>query len=231
MEYLLKQSDIYSIMMYKHLGAFMPKDENNNENNNNINDNNINIDSNNNIKDINSPPNIFSNSLFNEFTSYATTELKESNIDFQNNNNNKDTKNENKENNNALQNIKNNKSKRSQSGYYKNYNNIFNEIERYQINYEKMKKENHERNNKINNLLEKKNKNNLYYLKLKLKNSKYYNDDDLKNESIRDLNKELEKIKNKKETNNKENVLVNDYKYKKKKNGKNPLIEEFNKFK
>ena len=39
MEYLLKQSDIYSIMMYKHLGAFMPKDENNNENNNNINDN------------------------------------------------------------------------------------------------------------------------------------------------------------------------------------------------
>ena len=28
MEYLLKQSDIYSIMMYKHLGAFMPKNEN-----------------------------------------------------------------------------------------------------------------------------------------------------------------------------------------------------------
>ena len=41
MEYLLKQSDIYSIMMYKHLGAFMPKDDNNNENNEN-NDNNIN---------------------------------------------------------------------------------------------------------------------------------------------------------------------------------------------
>ena len=35
MEYLLKQSDIYSIMMYKHLGAFMPKDENNNLNENN----------------------------------------------------------------------------------------------------------------------------------------------------------------------------------------------------
>ena len=33
MEYLLKQSDIYSIMMYKHLGAFMPKEENENENN------------------------------------------------------------------------------------------------------------------------------------------------------------------------------------------------------
>jgi hypothetical protein len=33
MEYLLKQSDIYSIMMYKHLGAFMPKDEKENENN------------------------------------------------------------------------------------------------------------------------------------------------------------------------------------------------------
>ena len=39
MEYLLKQSDIYSLMMYKHLGAFMPKDENENENNNNINKN------------------------------------------------------------------------------------------------------------------------------------------------------------------------------------------------
>lgn len=29
MEYLLKQSDIYSVMMYKHLGAFMPQDESN----------------------------------------------------------------------------------------------------------------------------------------------------------------------------------------------------------
>ena len=38
MEYLLKQSDIYSIMMYKHLGAFMPKDDNN-ENNTNENNN------------------------------------------------------------------------------------------------------------------------------------------------------------------------------------------------
>ena len=34
MEYLLKQSDIYSIMMYKHLGAFMPKDDSNENNNN-----------------------------------------------------------------------------------------------------------------------------------------------------------------------------------------------------
>ena len=39
MEYLLKQSDIYSIMMYKHLGAFMPKDDNNIENNNINNEN------------------------------------------------------------------------------------------------------------------------------------------------------------------------------------------------
>ena len=38
MEYLLKQSDIYSLMMYKHLGAFMPKEENEN---NNINNNNF----------------------------------------------------------------------------------------------------------------------------------------------------------------------------------------------
>ena len=34
MEYLLKQSDIYSIMMYKHLGSYMPKDDNNNQNGN-----------------------------------------------------------------------------------------------------------------------------------------------------------------------------------------------------
>ena len=46
MEYLLKQSDIYSIMMYKHLGAFMPKDETNNENNNINNNDNNNINNN-----------------------------------------------------------------------------------------------------------------------------------------------------------------------------------------
>ena len=39
---------------------------------------------------------------------------------------------------------------------YKNFQNIFSEIENYQINYEKMKKENDARNSKINNLLEKK---------------------------------------------------------------------------
>ena len=39
MEYLLKQSDIYSLFMYKHLGAFMPKDENENNENNNSNNN------------------------------------------------------------------------------------------------------------------------------------------------------------------------------------------------
>ena len=39
MEYLLKQSDIYSLMMYKKLGAFMPQENNNNnENENNEND-------------------------------------------------------------------------------------------------------------------------------------------------------------------------------------------------
>ena len=43
MEYLLKQSDIYSIMMYKHLGAFMPKDENENNDNNNANNNDSNM--------------------------------------------------------------------------------------------------------------------------------------------------------------------------------------------
>ena len=74
---------------------------------------------------------------------------------------------------------------------YKNYQNIFSEIEKYQSNYEKMKKENNIRNNKINNLLDKKNKTNIQYLKMKLKNSKYYNDEDLKNESVRNLDQEL----------------------------------------
>ena len=46
MEYLLKQSDIYSLMMYKHLGAFMPqedkdKEKEKNENNTNQNKNNL----------------------------------------------------------------------------------------------------------------------------------------------------------------------------------------------
>ena len=34
------------------------------------------------------------------------------------------------------------------------------------------------------------------YLKLKLKNSKFYNEEDLKNESARDLKNELQKMKN-----------------------------------
>ncbi|MCQ2817816.1 MAG: SNF2-related protein, partial [archaeon] len=40
MEYLLKQSDIYSLMMYKHLGAFMPQNDNNEneQNENNLNE-------------------------------------------------------------------------------------------------------------------------------------------------------------------------------------------------
>ena len=47
MEYLLKQSDIYSLMMYKHLGAFMPQDDKekekeDNNNLNNANNNNLN---------------------------------------------------------------------------------------------------------------------------------------------------------------------------------------------
>ena len=88
-----------------------------------------------------------------------------------------------------------------------------------------MKKENNIRNNKINNLLDKKNKTNIQYLKMKLKNSKYYNDEDLKNESVRNLDQELQKMNSFKS----ENILYN-YSIKKK-NIKNPLIDEFNKLK
>ena len=96
------------------------------------------------------------------------------------------------------------------------------------MNYEKMKKENDDRNNKINNLLDKKNKTNIQYLKLKLKNSKYYNDEDLKNENIRDLNKELQKMnffQQEEDSNN--HIKIGE----KKKDIKNPLIEAFNKHK
>ena len=210
------------------------EEENENDLDNNVNNNNIN-------------QNIFSNSLFNEFTSNMT-DLKDSNIDNIINityNKNNSLKNEclnnlvskdtthfitnnnivptiiNK-NNNQIQN-NNNKKIKTQNTYYKNYQNIFSEIEKYQINYEKMKKENNDRNSKINNLLDKKSKTNIQYLKLKLQNSKYYNDDDLKNESVRDLDKELQKMNFLQQDNNSHNFS------KKRKEIRNPLIEEFNK--
>ena len=209
------------------------KDNNENDFDNNLNSNDIN-------------KNFFSNSLFKEFTS-NTTELKDINIDINDLNQNKKNSLKNTYMNNLIskntspfitnnnivpviinknnnkQNI-NNKKNKGQNTYYKNYQNIFLEIEKYQTNYEKMKKENKDRNIKINNLLEKKNKANIQYLKLKLKNSKYYNDDDLKNESVRDLDKELQKM-NFNQENNSQNFI------KKKKEIKNPLIEEFNKHK
>ena len=218
-----------------------------NEEDENENENNIN-------------KNIFTNSLFNDVTSYAT-ELKELNfeeINLKNNNNKNNTNKIAKPNslkkeclNNLIsknpspfitsnnfgkfnapknnnQNICGNKKNRGQNTYIKNYQNIFSEIEKYQMNYEKMKKENDDRNNKINNLLDKKNKTNIQYLKLKLKNSKYYNDEDLKNENIRDLNKELQKMNFfQQEVDPNNHFKIGE----KKKDIKNPLIEEFNKHK
>ena len=224
----------------------------------NYNDEDIDTEKDNNKNNNNVNKNIFSNSLFNEFTSYAT-DLKDSNFDFVDVNNTKNQNKLNKSNmlkieclnslisknnspfitNNDLIQNKNNKvgnqniyvktnSKMQQNTYYKNYQNIFSEIEKYQMNYEKMKKENDDRNNKINNLLDKKNKTNIQYLKMKLKNSKYYNDEDLVNESARDLNKELQKINFLKKG---ASPQGNDKMKYKKQNNKNPLIEEFNKHK
>ena len=224
----------------------------------NYNDEDIDTEKDNNKNNNNVNKNIFSNSLFNEFTSYAT-DLKDSNFDFVDVNNTKNQNKLNKSNmlkieclnslisknnspfitNNDLIQNKNNKvgnqniyvktkSKMQQNTYYKNYQNIFSEIEKYQMNYEKMKKENDDRNNKINNLLDKKNKTNIQYLKLKLKNSKYYNDEDLKNENIRDLNKELQKMNFfQQEVDPNNHFKIGE----KKKDIKNPLIEEFNKHK
>ena len=220
------------------------------ESKNNYNDEDNNEEFENKIKNNDLNKNFFSTSLFNEFTSY-NTDLKESNFDFFNSNNNSQNKimksnslktdclndliSKNHSpfitNNDIIPNNINkngNKKNKVQNAYYKNYQNIFSEIEKYQINYEKMKKENDDRNNKINNLLLKKNKTNIQYLKLKLKNSKYYNDEDLKNESTRDLNKELQKMN----CINQESYPQNYAKMRdKKKDIKNPLIEEFNKHK
>ena len=251
---------------YKTIESRNDKDEvENDKDNSNKNTNTNNTNNTNNNNNLNK--NIFSNSLFNEFTSYGT-DVKDSNFDFidinnlninSNDNNNKNQNKLNKSNplkieclnnlisknnspfitnNNILinnnnkisnQNIfMNKKNKIQNASHYKNYQNIFSEIEKYQMNYEKMKKENNDRNNKINNLLDKKNKTNIPYLKMKLKNSKYYNDEDLVNENARDLNKELQKINFFKKATSQPN---NEIKKDKKQNVKNPLIEEFNKHK
>ena len=61
-----------------------------------------------------------------------------------------------------------------------------------------------------------------------MKNSKYYNDEDLKNENIRDLNKELQKMNFfQQEVDPNNHFKIGE----KKKDIKNPLIEEFNKHK
>ena len=252
------------------------------------NDENFNLNLNyNNNENINSG-NIFSNSLFNEFSrniNDINETLNMNNINETNNNNNLNNINKsvynknssfNKENINNIMstnssNAKDNKSEFSNNTtnnnndssslnllnnkknyYYKNNNinnvnmnqntyktfqNIFSEIENYQMNYEKMKKENDNRNNKINNLLEKKNRPNLQYLKMKIKNSKYYNEEDLKNESVRDLKSELEKMNFQKENDNNElnsmkyNPSQNYLKARNNRTNNNPLIEEFNKHK
>ncbi len=193
--------------------------------------------------------NIFSNSLFNELSS-NNNNINETNYSINNidnianekkrniylNNNNNSLPLENNENN--INKVLYNKKNSSGQNNIKNFMNIFSEIENYQMNYEKMKKENNNRNNKINNLLENRNRPNLQYLKMKIKNSKYYNADDLKNESVRDLQHELEKMNFQKENDNnqlnsiKYNPSIQNYiKAQSNKINYNPLIEEFNKHK
>ena len=235
----------------------------------------INLDNEDNYKERND--NIFTNSLFKEFTPNINDNINETNYSINNLdviNKNKRNININKDNNykkdntnnilkansskikeNSLPfednvnininnydspslNFINNKKNNTSQNTFKNFLNIFSEIENYQINYEKMKKENDNRNNKINYLLEKRNRPNLQYLKMKIKNSKYYNDDDLKNESVRNLKNELEKMNFQKENDNnqlnsiKYNPSVQNYlKARNNKTNINPLIEEFNKHK
>ena len=180
----------------------------------------------------NNQNNSFKSDNINHFLSTNSSKIKDSlidknNINILNNNNN------NKYDSPSL-NFLNNKLNYKPINPYKNFQNIFSEIENYQINYEKMKKENDERNNKINNLLEKKNRPNIQYLKMKIKNCKYFNDDDLKNESERNLENELQKMNFQKDNDNNQ---LNSIKYnpsmqahiktRDKSKNKNPLMEQF----
>ena len=217
-----------------------------NNNNNEINNNTNNIiettknDKNNinNILQINQ-----NNSLINENGNGNLNKLISSNLSNNiksNDDNNNKKKNENYSPNIISHNSKNKNIKSSKTNnnstknHFKNIENIFSEIENYQINYEKMKKENDNRNNKIKFLLEKKNRPNIQYLKTKIKNSKYYNEDDLKNESTRDLNNELQKMNIQKDKDNnqinslKDNSPIQNYLKARNKKINNPLIEQFN---
>jgi hypothetical protein len=182
----------------------------------------------------NNQNNSFKSDNINHFLSTNSSKIKDSPID-KNNINILNNNNNNKYDSPSL-NFLNNKLNYKPINPYKNFQNIFSEIENYQINYEKMKKENDERNNKINNLLEKKNRPNIQYLKMKIKNCKYFNDDDLKNESERNLENELQKMNFQKDNDNNQ---LNSIKYnpsmqahiktRDKSKNKNPLMEQFEK--
>ena len=199
-----------------------------NQNSDTINKNKRNI----NTYNTNNQNNSFKSDNINHFLSNNSSKIKDSpmdknNINILNNNNKYDS---------PSLNFLNNKLNYKPINPYKNFQNIFSEIENYQMNYEKMKKENDDRNNKINNLLEKKNRPNIQYLKMKIKNCKYFNDDDLKNESARNLENELQKMNFQKDNDNNQ---LNSIKYnpsmqahikaRDKSKNKNPLMEQFEK--
>ena len=220
-----------------------------NDINETLNMNNINETNNNNLYNIGSnnknaynKNSSFNKENINNIMSTNSSNAKDNKSEFSNNTTNNNNDNDtpslnllnNKKNNSYKNNINN---MNINQNTYKTFQNIFSEIENYQINYEKMKKEKDNRNNKINNLLEKKNRPNLQYLKMKIKNSKYYNEEDLKNESVRDLKCELEKMNFHKENDNNElnsmkyNPSQNYLKARNNRTNNNPLIEEFNKHK
>ena len=127
--------------------------------------------------------------------------------------------------NNRLNKNKNNANNESVKKIYQNYHNLFSEVNNYQSNYEKMKREKRHLDNKINNLLKTKSHSNLSYLRQKVINNEIFNEEDLQNESVRDLNYELQKMNCIAGNNNmKYNKVMKQYQ----KNSKNPLIEQFN---
>ena len=128
--------------------------------------------------------------------------------------------------------IKNNINNENRKKIYQNYQNLFSEVNNFQNNYEKIKKENQKLDNKINSLLKTKSHSNLSYLRQKVIKSEYFNEEDLNNESVRDLNQELQKM-NYITGNNKSKQYNNSFKnycevQKYQKNYNNPLIEQFN---
>ena len=195
-------------------------DFNKNENND-IDNNNISNDSSSEINQdsikynlVNDSSRKYSNDRKNKNSSKLDSNNKYINKSFNNSNKSTSNRTNSVQSNNSMSNINNSK---INNQVLQNFENIFSEVENFQNQYKIMKEKNEERNNKINNLLNKKNteiekiknqlignnidKSNISNNKKQFENKNdnkniIIDNDDLINESERNLNEELYKIYN-----------------------------------